>query len=314
MKRYVQRLHKLMAINRVLDNHPVLFEEKPQAQAVKDTFTGNIDRITNLVSALSQPVSNVYSPKIESEKILRTLLSRMAGFGILIARRNKNEALISQMRTYKRLSLRATAHTVYENALFVANELQNYQSLATELGLAESELSSFRVAAEEFGNTLHETGFQLSDRKTNWKELKSLFTQCVFLLRDEIDQLVVIRRDSDPDLYREYMTLRRGNSRKNAASAEESSVSEITGTVTASDTGLPVEGVTVEIPALNISTVTDEDGYYQLEDVPVGQLSISCHMTGYVTPEAQIITSVAGDSLLVDFSITPAEPAQANAA
>lgn len=314
MKRYVLRLQKLMAINRILDNHPELFTEKPEAQAVKDNFTNNIDRISSLVSLLSQPVSNVYSAKIESEKTLRTLLSRMAGFGILIARRNKNEALISQMRTYKRLALRATAHTVFESALYVANELQNYQSMATELGLAESEVSTFREKAEEFGNTSYQTGFQLSDRKTNWKELKSLFTQCVFLLRDEIDQLVVIRKDTDPDLFREFMTLRRGKSRKGSSTVAISEVSEVTGTVTASDTGLPIEGVSVEISDLNLSTVTDEDGYYQLENVPVGQFSISCHMTGYVTPEAQVINSVSDDSLMVDFIISPASASQANAA
>jgi hypothetical protein len=46
----------------------------------------------------------------------------------------------------------------------------------------------------------------------------------------------------------------------------------------------------------------------------IGQFSISFHFAGYVTPDAQVISSVSDDSLLVDFSITPAEAAQANAA
>jgi alkylhydroperoxidase/carboxymuconolactone decarboxylase family protein YurZ len=314
MKKHIQRLQKLLAIDRVLDNHPVLFEEKPQAQAVKDSFSDLVKRIATLISILTQPVSNVYGPKMQSEKNLRTQLRRMAGIGILVARRNNNDALLSQMKTYKNLATRATAFTMCEYAIFVANILQQYKSLAIELGLTEAEFTTFKKEAEDFGDMLRNTVFQLSDRRTSWKELRFLFTQASQLLKHEIDELVSYREYSDPDLFREYMTLRRSESRKGPAGNDDSLFFEITGTVTAANTGLPIEGATVEIAELNLTSETDEDGYYQLEDVPQGQYSINCHKTGFVTPEAQQLNTGADSSLVVDFLISPAESSKVTSA
>jgi alkylhydroperoxidase/carboxymuconolactone decarboxylase family protein YurZ len=310
MKKHIQRLQKLLAIDRVLDNHPVLFEEKPQAQAVKDSFSDLLKRISTLVSTLTQPVSNVYGPKIQSEKNLRAQLRRMAGIGILIARRNNNDALLSQMKTYKNLATRATAFTMCEYALFVASELQKFKSLAIELGLTDAEFTAFKQAADDFSDMLRNTVYQLTDRRTAWKELRFLFTQASQLLKHEIDELVSYRKDSDPDLYREYMTLRRMDSRKSSPGAEEAMLSEVTGSVTQTATGLPVEGVIVEIAALNLSTETDEDGYFQLDDIPQGQYSITCHKVGFITPDAQLLNTGTETNPVIDFIISPAQSGQ----
>lgn len=314
MKRKIQRFQKLMAIDRVLDNHPALFNEKPQAQSVKSSFSELIQQISNLISQLTQPISNVYGPKIQSEKNLRSQLRRMAGIGILVARRNNNDALLNQMKTYKSLASRATAFTMCEYALFVADELQQYKTLALELGLTEAEFTAFRQAADDFNETLRNTGFKLNDRRTSWKELATLFTACSQLLKLEIDELVMYRKDSDPDLFREYMTLRKSGKRKSANSGNDSLFVEIAGTVTANDTGLPVEGVIVGIDDLNLSAETDEDGYYQLEEVPIGQYSISCHKAGFVTPVPVAVNAEADSSPVVDFNISRAEPLQATSA
>lgn len=314
MKKYIQRFQKLLAIDRVLDNHLVLFEEKPQAQAVKDSYSDLVKRIATLISTLTQPVSNVYGPKIQSEKNLRAQLRRMAGIGILIARRNNNDALLNQMKTYKNLATRATAFTMCEYALFVASELQKFKVLAVELGLTEAEFTAYKQAAEDFSETLRNTVYQLSDRRTSWKELRFLFSQASQLLKHEIDELISYRKVSDPDLFREYMTLRRSESRKGNTGDDDTMLFEITGTVTVVNTGLPVEGATVEIAALNLTTETDEDGYYQLEDVPQGQYSINCHKTGFVTPVAQQLNTGSDSSLVVDFLISTAEPSQVSPA
>src|SRR6266550_1242213 len=67
-----------------------------------------------------------------------------------------------------------------------------------------------------------------------------------------------------------------------AAGAQERS--SITGQVVAEGTNQPLQGVRVAIPALNMSTATDERGRFQLSNVPYGTHTLRLQelvVTGY---------------------------------
>src|SRR5881396_1129885 len=64
-----------------------------------------------------------------------------------------------------------------------------------------------------------------------------------------------------------------------AAGAQERS--SITGQVVAEGTNQPLQGVRVAIPALNMSTATDERGRFQLSNVPYGTHTLRLRLIGY---------------------------------
>ncbi|HEX7119064.1 MAG TPA: SusC/RagA family TonB-linked outer membrane protein [Longimicrobiales bacterium] len=81
-----------------------------------------------------------------------------------------------------------------------------------------------------------------------------------------------------------------------AASAQQAR--QVTGRVTAAETGLPLDGVQVYVSGQNISTVTDSDGRYVIR-VPEGVTTLVFSLIGYETLEAEI----TGNTL--DVRLTP---------
>ena len=64
------------------------------------------------------------------------------------------------------------------------------------------------------------------------------------------------------------------------ASGQQVGTGTLTGTVTLGDTGNAVHGSTITILQLRRSVVTDENGKYEFQGVPVGRYDISAHLGG----------------------------------
>ncbi|MGH7572496.1 MAG: TonB-dependent receptor [Gemmatimonadota bacterium] len=78
---------------------------------------------------------------------------------------------------------------------------------------------------------------------------------------------------------------------------------KIQGTVTDTDTGQPLVGAQVVVEGTNLGNVTNEDGYYFVNNVPVGIQSVTAQYLGYQTTsqEARIL---AGQTMNVEFALS----------
>jgi hypothetical protein len=74
------------------------------------------------------------------------------------------------------------------------------------------------------------------------------------------------------------------------------------GTVTDQDTGQPLVGAQVIISGTNLGNITNEDGTYFINNVPVGQRNIEAQYLGYQT-ESQSIRFPAGATITVNFAL-----------
>jgi len=78
----------------------------------------------------------------------------------------------------------------------------------------------------------------------------------------------------------------------------------VTGTVTDGETGDSLPGVQVVVVGPSQGTVTNSDGSFQIEGVPVGEQTIRAKFVGYNT-QTESITVRDGETTTVDFTITP---------
>ena len=62
------------------------------------------------------------------------------------------------------------------------------------------------------------------------------------------------------------------------ASAQQTSSTTLSGTVTLGDTGKPVHGASVTILQLRRSVVTDDNGKYEFQNVPPGNFDVAAHL------------------------------------
>src|SRR5712692_7301361 len=78
----------------------------------------------------------------------------------------------------------------------------------------------------------------------------------------------------------------------------------IGGRVTDQRTGQPIAGATVSIPAINVSTRTDQSGHYQLSAAP-GTVNLRVVFIGYGA-QTRAVTLAAGGTQTADFPLAPA--------
>lgn len=78
---------------------------------------------------------------------------------------------------------------------------------------------------------------------------------------------------------------------------------QLTGTITESETGLPLEQASVYFPQLGAGAVTNADGQYRLDNLPEGTYSLVVSIIGYAT-HTENLRLVSGTNRL-DVALTP---------
>ena len=306
MKKEINILQRFKAIRREMENCEEAFAEKPEILAAKVAFENNTDNIGDILSQLLRPVSTVRSPKQDSESRMRKSLSRMIGIGLTLATSQDNQPLITTLKGYNMLWKRCSAYQLYEISLHTHEELTKVQELAADNGLTTEKLAAFLQQIQDYGITLDTNGFLLSDRRKSRQDLKQLIKANNHLLRMQLDTFVRFSEDEFPELYSNYMFLRKRKSPKSKSGTITGEPVEIAGTVTNSVTGLPVANATINIIDYGLIATTDADGCYILDEIEAGPCIVHCYASNYQVPESFSFNAAVGESLIVDFSLTPA--------
>jgi outer membrane receptor protein involved in Fe transport len=78
---------------------------------------------------------------------------------------------------------------------------------------------------------------------------------------------------------------------------------KVIGTVTDGETGQPLVGAQVVVEGTNLGNVTNEDGYYFINNIPVGVQAVTAQYLGYqtTTNEQRVL---AGQTMTVDFRLS----------
>jgi len=308
MQTEINKHQKIKSICRVLNNYPLAFENKPQALAMKETLATQSDELSDLISKLLRPASTIHRPKQESQQKLSAALLEYIGMGILLATHLQNKPLLDILRVYKSRILNVSAYRLYEMAVHVTDELTANAELAVEYGLTAEKLTAFKAQVADFGETLGNTSALLTDRKSGWKTLNKKLLACSQTIRMKLDPFMEFNEREFPDMFRDYMLVRGSRKRRKRVVKNDPTTGEVSGTVTDSITGLPVENATINLLQHETVFTTDADGYYLIDELEAGNYTVTCHATGYAVPENISAQLAAGESLVVDFSLVPVNP------
>ncbi len=88
-----------------------------------------------------------------------------------------------------------------------------------------------------------------------------------------------------------------------AAGASAQTAGKIEGTVTDRDTGQPLPGAQVIVSGTQLGNISDDNGYYFINNVPAGAQTISASFLGYQAESGQY-RILAGQTTTVDFSLS----------
>jgi len=288
-----------------MNNYPQAFENKTKALEMKADFNLQSDSLTELISKLLRPASTIHRPKQDSQQKLSLALLENLGMGILLATHLENKPLLDILKVYKSRISSVSAYKLYEMALHVAEELQQYAIVAVEFGLTAERLTAFSTQITDFGETLNQTGAKLTDRKSDWNALTRQLQLCSKTMRLQLDPFIEFNEKEFPDLFKDYLLVRGSRKRRKRAVVTDPTTGEISGTVTDSISGLPLANVSINLVEHESSFTTDTDGYYLIDEIEAGKYTVTCHTNGYEVPPAVSCEILAGEALVIDFELLP---------
>lgn len=300
------RYQRLRTLRRILERYPDAFTGKLTALAALANFGTITDRMAVILTELVKPVSIFFRPKQEMERQLRLWNLNLSGIGMAVARALENAPLLDLMKLYHRQSQRCTSFKLHENAVHIYDELSAIKIEAAKVGLTEQQLEDYLTLIESFSEILESKAEMLNQRKAMRVELGSLLKDTTAILRQQFDPLVQFLAESFPDLSREYKSARRRKPHYSSGD-DEPTWADLSGTVTDSVSGLPVADAYVEITELGFVMPVDADGYYLIDEIPAGVYPVNCHAPAYTEPAVQQITFAERESLVLNFSLVPAD-------
>jgi hypothetical protein len=124
-------------------------------------------------------------------------------------------------------------------------------------------------------------------------------------MRLQLDPFIEFNEKEFPDLFKDYMLVRGSRKRRKRIVINDPTTGEISGTVTDSVSGLPLANVTINLLEHEAAFSTDADGYYLIDEIEAGNYTVTCHTNGYEVPQAVSCEIIAGEALVIDFSLAP---------
>ncbi|KAF0200150.1 MAG: hypothetical protein FD170_3745, partial [Bacteroidetes bacterium] len=257
MKRIRIRHQKYKSMQITLESYQQAFEGNQEAIAVMNSFSEHNSQLSALLSKLTRPVSTVHQPKMNKQIEFARKLRSMIGVGTTVASRTGDASLLYTLRLYRSQLKNASAFLLREMAVHLSEEMTPHTEIMTGLGITPELFAAFNQMIVDFSVTVDNTKVQLNVRKSDRKAIHTLLKTCNNIVRDQLDPLVLTVEDEQPDLYREWFTLRARKKGKSQFNELETANSDISGTVTDSTTNQPLAFAIITL--VEQGTVTESD-------------------------------------------------------
>jgi hypothetical protein len=313
MNRFFKTTDRFLTLQRILNDYPEAFEGFTKIINARDTFAGNNERMSELLSVLDRPYTEYHALKRDAASKLHSAVDNAIGTAISVASELHDNVMQQTMKNYRSSLWHYSYHSLSEIALRVVDTLNANLETALLTGMTNDQFAELQQLSSVFREIMQSTSYEMSSRKAAHNELRLLALANRKLLTDYLDSFVKSRKAVFPAFYNAYMTERNRKNRRKRSVNSESALCEITGTVTDSAKGLPLANAVINLASPETIVYSDDDGVYVLEELEAGDYTVSCHLTGYDIPTDVTVTAAAGDSLVVDFALTPAQQQQAAA-
>lgn len=170
-------------------------------------YKNELDELLSRISEKSEKAASYMAVSNQKTKVKSNIALKLSSLsGILQAYAygigntdlaNSIKANKSEVEKMKDLDLDAFTRNIVNNAQVKINELKDY-------GVTENMLTEILTSLEEFNALI---GKPRSIRNTKFVTLETvaqLFEECNSLLRDKIDKVMLMFRDSKPEFYSSY--------------------------------------------------------------------------------------------------------------
>ncbi len=297
------RLEKLKNLKQLFQDYQQVFAEVTHDSEIVANFIGVVTEIERLSNTISIPQSVVIQQRVVfNESIKREIKSAIVRVHSMTKMLNDNTFSLTIAHFRLKMRRMPSADLSSRVAEYLIEYVGAHPAEAAAVGLTAEKLAVLTKLVNDTKAIRLFTKTQSDFRKLDQNQLKTLSIQATRLLRDELDWLMADYQVSEPNLFNRFMMLRQH--RKGHAKPE--TFTELTGTVTNRETGMPISGAKLKLINIRGDEVeSDADGFYHFDELEPEAYQITCVAEGYQTGNAVAFRIQRGESLVVDFELIP---------
>ncbi len=246
----------------------------PAFQSAFASFQSTVSEIHSVVQLQVNVITGITADKAKMKDNLAGAAANLAATVFAYASNSGNNALKeqvnfppSELKSLKDKMLVATSGNIRDAANANLAALNNY-------GITAESITGFQTIIDAYVAQMSSPRNAVSQRASHAKTLVNLFKQANDALKTQLDKIALQFKLSNADFYNTYKSNR-------IVIDPGTSTTQIIGTITNAANDQPVEGATVQLVGSELSTVTDEEGIYNLKPVGIGNQSIKITKTGF---------------------------------
>lgn len=163
-----------------------------------------------------------------------------------------------------------------------------------DFGVDAAQLTDLDNSITNWGKESTEPRTAISERVAATGELPMLFVAADELLKKQLDKLMEKFRKSDPGFYNTYKS-----ARKIVNAGHGQLTTTVIGKVLDAATQLGIPGATVEDADLDIVVLTDADGNFEMNKIPLGEAKLTVMAVGFEPASLTVNVTVEVGPLVV---------------
>ena len=187
---------------------------------------------------------------------------------------------------------------------------KEHQADLADYGITSAVLDELLELIDNYNSKTQLNKVTLEQKSEQTKVINNLVKEGKAILNDIFDKLMLIFKDSKPEVYNAYVAARNSMPKRHAKKSNgevmEDEAGVLTGMVTDKADEMPIQGAIVKLTGTDYKTETDSDGEYLFDSLPAGTYTVEVSILDYVTAQLKDQKVIAGDETIADFAMQKA--------
>ena len=298
-----------LSTEKTLDENQILWAGVPALVSAKTVLSTNISAIGDYSTKLMSDGTGQTAVKKQNRDELENAILKMTGGLVayctaqdLVAQRKDINFKPYQVTRAKDIELYNMAAALLKVALPVKTQLSIYF-------IEEADIDELNALHTAFLKSIPGKRDSIGSALAARLAMRLLFKETDLLIKDKLDNLMVIFRAAKPEFYTKYGSARvivdlgHGKKAGNSTPADTgtTTTASINGKVYDTETEAGIVGAKVMIEGSNLTTTADAQGLYSLTTVP-GTYTLLAEKEGFEAYNDDIVLE-AGDALELDLGM-----------
>lgn len=257
------KLKMYLAVQKYGDENPITVELAPAFHSAFITFKSKVAEISDTAQQLAELTKGITQNKSEAKKTLCKVAADLAAPILAYASKTENHTLKEQVNFSYTDLYKAKDDELPKFVKNIHKAGSEHLPKLAKYGVTPPVLVLFETAINTYENIIPDPGNAAVTRKTLRLNLKELFVETDFILKEQMDKFITVLKSSSPGFVSNYKGCRvfLDPAKINA---------DLKGQIIQKDGGEPVWGAIIQLQNTEFKTVSNKLGKFKLKKVPFG--------------------------------------------